>query len=318
MRALPLSFIVVLTIMSVASGFVDLRTRSYPVRSYTEFIPRVVDGTADAPERYRVLVPFTLDAAARITGLNPAPLWHASRLALFWAAYVLFFVYLQTWVRPHEALLGTAVVAATLPLTFTNSWAHPDHIAELALFTAGCLAIARQKTAWLFVVLAAATLNRETAVFLVPLFFLAAPISRQRILLTGLLLLEWGAIYAGLRFWRGFQHYEYWQIGRNLEFLRLLPENYDPYYRAYAYFGIVLFGSLMALAMSRARNPQPLFVRRALWVVPMIAGVAFAISSIIESRIFTPLYPLLMPAVMFSLLPADRSVSPASLNERHA
>jgi hypothetical protein len=131
------------------------------------------------------------------------------------------------------------------------------------------------------------------------------------------LLLEWGAIYLGLRLWRGFQHYDYWQIGRNLEFLRLLPENYDPYYRAYAYFGIVLFGSLGAIAVLRGRNAaRPLFVTRALWVVPMIGVVAFAISSIIESRIFTPIYPLVMPALMFALLPADRSTSFPSVNER--
>ncbi len=304
--------------MSVASGFVDLRTRAYPARAYEEFMPRVVDGTADAPEKYRVLVPFSLNAIARATGLTPGTLWHTSRLVLFWLAYVLFFIYLRTWLAPPDALLGTAIVAATIPLTFTNSWAHPDHIAELALFTAGCLAIARQQTVWLFVLVAAAALNRETAVFLVPLYFLTGPVSRGRVALTVLLLIEWGAIYTGLRLWRGFQHYDYWQVGRNLEFLQLLPDNYDPYYRAYAYFGILLFGGLLTVAMHRSRYARPLFVNRALWVVPMIAGVAFAISSIIESRIFTPLFPLVMPAVMFALLPADRYISPATVNERHA
>ncbi len=244
-------------------------------------------------------------------------MWYTSRLALFWAAYVLFFIYLRTWLAPSDALLGTAILAATLPLTFTNSWAHPDHIAELALFTAGCLAIARQQTVWVFGLMAAAALNRETAVFLVPLYFLAGPVSRGRTVLAALLLVEWGCIYAGLRFWRGFQHYDYWQVGRNLEFLRLLPDNYDPYYRAYAYFAILLFGGLMAVAIRGSRNVRPLFVSRALWVVPMIAGVAFAISSIIESRIFTPLYPLVIPAVMFALLPADRHISPAPRNKRY-
>ena len=93
--------------------------------------------------------------------------------------------------------------------------------------------------------------------------------------------------------------------------MRLLPENFDPYYRAYAYFGLLLFGGLVAVAVYHAEAPPPLFVTRALWIVPMFGAVAFTISSIIESRIFTPLYPLVMPAVIFALASADRPDRPA-------
>jgi hypothetical protein len=34
--------------------------------------------------------------------------------------------------------------------------------------------------------------------------------------------------------------------------------------------------------------------------------VAFTFSSIIESRIFTPLYPLVLPALMFALFAPER------------
>jgi hypothetical protein len=296
---------VIVVIMSVATGFVDLRARAYPQRPYTEFIPRVVDGSADAPERYRVLVPFGLHGLAKVTGLSPSTVWHLSRLTLFVAAYFIFLAYLRTWFSEPSALLGTAVVAATLPLTFTNSWAHPDHAAELGLFTAACLAIARNRTAWVFGLLALATLNRETAAFLVPLYLVVGPTTRQRLLVTGALALEWAAIYVGLRAWRGFAAYDYLQIWRNLEFLQLLPSPYDPYYRAYAWFGILLFGGLIFVALQGSGSARPEFATRALLVTPLLAAVAFVISSIIETRILTPLYPLVLPAVISACTGAD-------------
>jgi hypothetical protein len=318
MKTLPAPALLIIGIMSVASGFVDLRTRAYPVRPYTEFIPGVVNGSADAPERYRVLVPFTAAALTRMTGLSPSAIWHTSRLALFFVAYIVFFCYLRTWFSPSRSLLGTAVVAATLPLTFTNSWAHPDHIAELALFTGGCLAIARQQFGWTALLVAVATLNRETAVFLVLLHLAAGPLTRARLLRTMLLGVEWAAIYLALRIWRGIAHYDYLQIWRNLEFLRLLPSNYDPYYRAYAYFVFVLFGGLLAVALLTRTRPPGAFADRALWIVPPFAAVAFTMSSIIETRIFTPLYPLVMPAVIFACGTADTADSPADPLKRHA
>ena len=56
----------------------------------------------------------------------------------------------------------------------------------------------------------------------------------------------------------------------------------------------------------RGRASLPLFARRALLVVPCFVAVAFTFSSIIESRIFTPLYPLVLPALMFALFAPER------------
>jgi hypothetical protein len=304
----PASVLVLLAIMSVASGFADLRMRQYPQRPYAEFIPRVVDGSADAPERYRVLVPFTTHWIAAGLGAPLSGVWHATRLAWLFAAYVVFYTYLRLWFGESPSLLGTALVAATLPLTFTNSWAHPDHIAELALFTAGCAAVAANRPLLLAALLAVATLNRETAVFLVPLYLLASPSVRNRVGITALLAIEWLIVYGGLRLWRGFVHYEYHQLWRNLQFLKLLPAAYDPYARAYAYFGLLLFGGLLYVALTQSAG-RPLFMSRALWVVPMVAVVAFTMSSIIETRIFTPLYALILPSVIFRWDAADRTIT---------
>lgn len=285
--------------LAVATGFADLRMRAHTDQVTKSYIPGVVAGTESAPGRYRVLAPFLIDGAARVAGTSLESTWYVTRLLSIFLAYCTIHAYLRTWFPPEAALAGVALTAATLPLTFTNSWPHPDSMPELALFTLGALAIARRADGLFAVTLAAAALNRETSAFLVLLYLVAAPLTRNRGVRAAIFGVEWCAIYAGLRLARGLQHYEYWQGGRNLSDLSLLPGTYDPYYRAYAYFAVVLFGPMLYLAL-KARG-APLFVRRALLVVPGFVVVAFAFSSIIESRIFTPLYSLVLPGVLFGL-----------------
>ena len=303
--------VVLYVVLAIATGFVDLRVRPYPDHGYPKYIPGVIDGTYGAPGIYRVLVPYSFDWLVRTTGIEPSTLWHLSRLLLLFGSYVTFHWYLRTWMPVAGAVMGTAIVAALMPLTFTNSWAHPDHFAELLLFTAGCAAVARHRDGLFAGVLLLASLNRETAVFLVLLYLVVRPLSMPHLVRTAAFGGLWALVFVGLRAWRGFEHYEYWQLGRNLEFLRLLPPPRDPYYRAYAWFGVVAFAPLFWIA-SRARDAQPVFVRRALWVVPVIALVAFTISSIIESRIFTPLFPLVVPAVVCTFTEPAHAADPLS------
>lgn len=283
--------------IAAALAFADFRMRAHQHRPALEFIPAVVAGTADAPERYRVLMPFVIHALAGGDRDALPRVWLVVRLASFVAACLALHWYLATWFDPARALAGTASVMALLPLTFTNSWAHPDHIPELALFTFAAGALARERLAMFLGGLALAALNRETAVFLVVLCAAVTWGSKAWLPWSAAAGLTWAVIYAGLRTWRGWVHYDYWQVGRNLEFLRLLPEGYDPYYRMYGWFFVVAFAPLVALAL-RAGGSAPVFARRALLVVPVFVAVAFAFSSIVETRIFTPLFTLTIPAAV--------------------
>ena len=289
--------------VTIATGFADLRMRPHTLNVVNSYIPGVVANTEFAPGKYRVLTPYIVDRLARLFDASLLNVWYGTRLLWIFCAYCLLHWYLRTWFPPEGALAGVALTAATLPLTFTNSWPHPDSMAELALFSLAAMAVARRVDALFAAALAAAAFNRETSVFLVLLYLVAEPLTRRRALKAALFSVEWISIYAGLRAVRGLEHYDYWQPARNLSDLGLLPPNYDPYYRAYAYFGLVLFGPLLVLAL-KARW-APAYVRRALIVVPCFIVVAFLFSNIIESRIFTPLYPLVLPAVLFSMFTTD-------------
>lgn len=296
-----------LVTLVIASGFVDFRIRQFPDYPYTDYIPKVLDGTYGAPAIYRVLIPYANTWLGDVTGWSPATVWHATRLAWFFAAYLALFAYLRVWVTPEAAFGGVAGVAATLPLTYTNSWAHPDGIPELALFTLGCLAIVRSADVAFAAILAVAALNRETAGFLVITYFAARPITLRHVVRTAVFAAICGAILAGLRLWRGVEHYDYWQLGRNLRFLGLLPPGYDIYKRAYAWFIVVLALPSLIVVGSRWPRVPPTARRLLVSAVPFVA-TAVTLSSIIETRIFLNLYPLILPALMCSAVQPKRAL----------
>lgn len=304
-------FALILTIVA-ASGFADFRIRQFPDHAYTKYIPGVVDGTYGAPAIYRVLVPFSNTWMADLTGASPATIWHITRLAWFLAAFMGLFHYLRHWLPTVAALGGVCAVAATLPLTYTNSWAHADSVPELALFTLGCQAIVKQRPLWLAVVLVPAALNRETAAFLVAVYAISQPVRVGHVATSAFLSVICVAILGALRLWRGVEHYDYWQLWRNLEFLKLLPAAYDPYKRAYAWFIFALVGPALAVLVS-SWAAVPWDARRLVWGAIPVAITGLLFSSLIEPRIFLPLYPLLLPALMCAVVQPKRSNEESAL-----
>jgi hypothetical protein len=306
--AAVLSVLLYLT-LAVAVGHVDYHIRSVPERGFAEYSPGVVAGTEGAPGRYRILGPFAYDGLTRVTGLAPRESWILFRWLCLFAAFLAAHHYFSTWFARGPATTGVLLIAALVPLTFTNSWAHPDHLLELFLFTAGCAAVVRERDGWFAAVLVAAALNRETSAFLLPLYALARPLTRPHLLRTAGMAAIWLATYLGLRVVLGFESYDPWQLGRNLEFLSLTGPlaGRDPYYLAFGWFVVVMSAPLVwAAAASWPTLPRP--VRAGVAVAaPLLFVTGLLFSSVIESRIFTPLLPLLAPALLFALF--DRAAT---------
>jgi hypothetical protein len=293
--------------VATALGFVDFRVRTHHERDL-EYTAAVIAGTEPAPGRYRILAPYAFSGLTRLTGLAPADSWFLFRWLCLLAALVAGHLYFRTWYDEGATVAGNLLMAALVPLTFTNAWAHPDHLMELFLFTLGCLCVARGWLVAFTIVLALNALNRETSAFLVLLFALARPIERRHVIWTVALGALWVTIYTGLRWSLGFDSYDPWQLRHNLEFLALLPRAYDPYYRAFAWFVAIMIGPLLVL-IARAWPMLPRMHKAAAAVVtPAFVAVAFLFSSVIETRIFTPLLPLLVPGALAALFPMQTGV----------
>jgi len=290
---------------ATAIGFIDYRVRTSPDRGYDAYPKTVVENTEEPPGKYRVLAPYVFEGLVAVVPAERVVVWVGFRWVCAFAALVATHVLLTTWFGTTSALAGTLLSGLLLLLTFTNSWPHPDHLMEWALATAAVAAVARGNDVWFAGLLLLAALNRETSAFLWLLYAVSRPWSRPHLVRVLTFGAAWAVVYVGLRAWRGVAWYDPWQVSRNLEFLGLLPENYDPYYRAYAWFGLVLVGPAVLLGW-KTWSQQPLFTRSALAVViPTFVVTAFCFSSIIETRIFTPLIPMLAAIVMFALAGAD-------------
>ncbi len=112
----------------------------------------------------------------------------------------------------------------------------------------------------------------------------------------------WAAIFIGLRWRLGYQTYDIWQLAHNIGWLTPLPANYPPYYRIYGWFFALLIAPLACLAAIGWRT-HPRFARIAAGVVaPALFATCWLISSVIETRIFTPMLPLLLPAALHGAL----------------
>jgi hypothetical protein len=105
-------------------------------------------------------------------------------------------------------------------------------------------------------------------------------------------------------------------LPRNLALLNPLSADADPRLRAMAYFWVVLAVFPGWLAWRGAnRPPAPRFFGCTIPVAALFVATALLFASVIETRVFVPLIPLLLPPAlaMFAEVsgepaPVDRSV----------
>lgn len=304
--------------VAVSVAFVDHRIRRDQFRPHvvTEYIPSVLAGTSGAPAKYRVLAPYALSYVTKRTGGDPYIVFLFSELIFILASLVVAHFYLRRWYSEGASLGGVLAMAALMPLTFPNTWAHPDSFPDLFLFTAGCFAVAARRDYLLAAVLLVGMFNRETMAFLVVLWALERrtgwrqpQVLARGVLISGICV----AVYVGLRWARGFEHYEMWMVPRNLDFMKTLPAGFDPYMRIAGWFWIFLLAPPMWFAFSATRRAgAPGFFRSALITAMLLIGVAWLFAAIIETRVFMPAIPLLLPgAVTAFATPVNRSAGTA-------
>lgn len=98
----------------------------------------ILNHTADAPYRYRVLSPLLVQALERDNSeagvINAYVLFHA---LLFPLLYTGLYVWLRKWLNEDRALLGVFIFTAFLPLAFQIYLSSPWATLELVLLVWG-------------------------------------------------------------------------------------------------------------------------------------------------------------------------------------
>jgi hypothetical protein len=295
--------------LAIAVGFVDHYARVYRDQAYVNSAA-IVHGTADPPARYRVLGPWIYDRLTKLTGLQAEDGWIVFRWTCLVGVFLAGHWYFRSWFSTGGAVAGNALIAALLPLTFTNSYGDPDTFIELLLLLLGCACIVRERMVLFLVVMLAAALNRETSFLLVIVSLCAGPIDRRRLTWAAAASAVWAVVYVGLRWRLGYAPYNPLQIEQNLRFLFRWPveavQN-NLYKRLYAWFFVALLAPPIAL-IARSWSAQPLFIRRTTAIaLPVFVAIGLVFSSVIEPRIFTPLLALVVPGMLFAMWPVART-----------
>lgn len=301
-----LLFLAAAVVLSLHTVPYELRV-CFPPPDHGQDSPEaLVAGTASTPYQYRVLVPLLVRGLLRLHVVEPA-----TQMAAFAAIQVGVLVLLAFTFRrylsrfiPDRILSSIAALTlyAVLPFNYFNLPYYPYDIPSVLFFTLGLLLIYEEKWRWFFPLFVAATVNRETSIFLaVVTLFVHFGRYRPRLLalLVGSQLAIWAVIKAALwviyqqNRWMGYGLYEF-QLKVNIATLFNHPIK--------GVIALATWGCLwIAVLVWRSRIHDP-YLKRTLWVVPVFIGGMLFAGFVIELRIYGEVLPIVVAAFWVVLL----------------
>lgn len=250
----------------------------------------IMNQTARTPDRYRWLAAAIVEGPVR--ALEPlmsrerafdrvsTMFYLAALVAMLWT----LFAYLRLWFPDEAALIAMLAAACTLRITMRQHDYAPYSYLEPTFVALGLIAMVRRRYLWLAGLIAIASFNRETAVFLVLLHLVTSDFSRRAMARTAAYGAIWALISILLRVVGG-EAERYWTV--QLVFQTNMSQP------ALALFNIgLLLGAFWIFACLGWRR-APLFVRRSALVIPAYAITVAVWGIWWEVRLLMPLYPVL-------------------------
>jgi hypothetical protein len=299
-------FFVAAVILSLHTVPYELRVCFPPPDHGSDSPEALVAGVASTPYQYRVLVPWLVRGALAAHVIDPA-----SQMAAFAVIQTVFLVllafvfrrYLSRFIRDRVlASVMALTIYAILPFNYFNLPYYPYDIPSVMFFTLGLLLIYDRDWRWFYPLFVAATLNRETSIFLVVVvvFVLYDKYSWRMLgLLAGSQLAIWLAIKAALwtiyqqNRWMGYGLYQF-QLKVNLATLIDFPIK--------GIIALATWGCLWLAVVVWYRRIHDVHLRRTLWTIPVfIAGMMFA-GFVIELRIYGEVLPIVLAAFWVAFL----------------
>lgn len=257
----------------------------------------LIQYTADAPTRYRILVPAIVEIIAAIISGEP----YTSFLLAYFIYYqfsivfslTFLFLYIRSWYSDFYSLIGIFVVAISMLVAFGDGYFQPWSLLEIGLFSACLFAIYKHKTTWLMLIVALATFNRETGLFFALAYLVIHLknefpfITKKHFMWASVYFVIWGCVYVYLRLWLGY--------APQLSLMRILQINFTKLNVLRTVVNISLFLGAYWLLLWAGFKVANSFVL-ATWRIVPIYLVAYLIFGIwLEVRLLTFLYPVLIP-----------------------
>jgi len=295
--------------LTFALGYIDFDRRVESFSNATAYLEEVVKGEFSLPMARRVLVPYTVYFFHKVSHLPLDYTYALFRFIFYFITFMLFHIYLRRWFDDKVAMIGTLSVIASLPLTLTNFYSVPTDMPELITFILGAMFIKENRHKALFFLIPIATLNRETSLALVLLYFLNG-IGRQQLGLlmkrTSAYFVLWFIPFAALVLTKGTLTVPAgYFLGVNTQGMLRIFTNFNLYNQYYFWFYLCGFYWILAFRDFRRKDRM---LKRAMAIV--IAHFLFAflkVGAINEVRMFIPFYVFIIPLGLFSLFENDKT-----------
>lgn len=263
----------------------------------------IVNGTAQTPFQYRVLVPWIvrLLSGMRIAGVGPLTI----PSLLFWGEFIAVFLlvfafrtYLRFFWEERSACLLSFSLFLVLPynliLNRVLALRYPSDIPSILFFTLGLVLLHRRNWVLFYPLLAVATLNRETSCFLT-VAYVAVALGREKGTRIALQVCAQLLLWCAIKYWLHLLYLSnpgeglcLWNVRANLDFLTQ-PRAYPLFLSnlGYCWIPVLLFW----------RRIPDCFVRRTVAVVPVFFAGMFLVGNMWELRIYAELIPVVLPAL---------------------
>jgi hypothetical protein len=252
----------------------------------------MMDGTAEAPFAYRVLMPWVLRTVRHLNGVNdPLLADFGVRIFVLYALLLLLRRWMRHFVAPALADLSPLLLG--IVLTGTVGWYWPYDFAGFLFWTGCLLALVERRYGWYLVSFTLGCLNRETVFLLIGIFATTqwevlgrrrtwCWVAGQSVLFVAIAIAIRLLVHA-----HGGELVEY-HVPENLEFMagRTALGPLEDWI-------IILsgLGFLWALAPWRWHSKH-LFLRRACWLLPVAAVSNFVVGRLAEPRLWNDWIPI--------------------------
>lgn len=251
----------------------------------------IFNHTATEPDRYRLLAPLVVEGAIRI--LLPSSPFDAAfdrvyavfyltaMTAMLWA----IFAYVRVWFSDEQALIAVLLVASTLRITIRQHNYAPASYLEPTFVALALLLILRDRRVLLGCLIAIATLNRETAIFIVLLFAATQPLTGRNVKTSLVYAAIWATVFVGVRYLLG-PGERYWELERIWR--TNISQPGLTLYNLTAFLGVMWIFAIAGVGRA------PGFVRRTALVIPAYFAVVAVWGIWWEVRLLLPMLPIVL------------------------
>lgn len=268
------------------------------------YLDHAIHQTLPGPHVYRILVPYTVHGASKLTSVPSLTIDFVLKVILLTFIQFIFMRYLRIFFDGFLSLVGVFLldlyIAAALYYPLGPSLIETIDILNVLVFCLSLQAIHRKTFILLLIVLFLGTVNRETTWLLLPLVAIAHWPEKPRVwhILGAFLMVA--LPYFGLRLLIESPRPDWWVINsvdENIPFVS--NEHLLTTLKSNARLALLL-GPLIVLGAHRFRD-HPHFLRLCSSVTPLFLAVHYVFGRIIEVRLWLPLLVILIPLALSGL-----------------